>query len=214
MPLDAIQAKVINLFERWGLPKVMKFDNGHPFGSPSRESVPVLAMWLICLGIKVVWNKAYTPTDNAKVERNQAVSANWADPLQCADCDHLGQRLKEVCTIQREHYKTRVWNKKTRLEVFPELKTNPQKYDPEQVNLQLLFEFLATGQWARKVSSAGCVRIFGKQKYAGEKYQGQIIYITFDPLAKRWRLQDHNGTEFKAIPETNLSWYNIKNLSI
>jgi transposase InsO family protein len=59
------------MFHQWGQPQCLRVDNGLPFGDPGSDLVPVLSLWLIGLGIDVLWNRPYQATDNAKVERMQ-----------------------------------------------------------------------------------------------------------------------------------------------
>src|SRR3954468_9301443 len=75
--VTVLQQTMKQLFEQWGLPSYIRVDNGKPFGDPQRCSVPELALWLIGLGIEVVWNRPRTPKDNAKVERMQATTSRW-----------------------------------------------------------------------------------------------------------------------------------------
>ena len=44
---------------------MIKVDNGYPFAEPGQDTVPPLALWLIGLGIEMIWNRAFRPTDNA-----------------------------------------------------------------------------------------------------------------------------------------------------
>ena len=71
----AVQKVLQQSFEQWGLPKSIKVDNGKPFGDPQRSSVPVLALWLIGLGVEVIWNPPRSPRANAKVERMQGTTS-------------------------------------------------------------------------------------------------------------------------------------------
>jgi hypothetical protein len=56
------------VFKTFGVPSWIKVDNGRPLGDPQLEIIPPLALWLLCLGIKVIWNRPATPQDNAKVK--------------------------------------------------------------------------------------------------------------------------------------------------
>ena len=71
------------VFQRWGMPVLIKVDNGQPFGDPQKKTIPVLALWLMSLKIKVIWNRPRQPRDNAKVERMQGTSKRWVDLDRC-----------------------------------------------------------------------------------------------------------------------------------
>ena len=79
VPLHEIQRALIVIFKSHGIPDWIKVDNGRPFGDPQMELIPPLALWLIGLGIQVIWNRPGTPQDNAKVERSQGVMARWTE---------------------------------------------------------------------------------------------------------------------------------------
>ncbi|WP_461091589.1 hypothetical protein [Spirosoma gilvum] len=39
------------VFARWGKPGAMRVDNGLPFGSPTLQFTPILALWLIGIDV-------------------------------------------------------------------------------------------------------------------------------------------------------------------
>lgn len=88
-----MQGELITIFKNHGAPDWIKVDNGRPFGDPKLELIPPLALWLIGLGIKVIWNRPATPQDNAKVERSQGVMGRWTEYTKCKDTFELQDRL-------------------------------------------------------------------------------------------------------------------------
>ena len=84
VPPTAIRDMFRRTFTRWGLPEAVRVDNGYPWGSP-RDLPTELALWLIGLGVAVIWNPPAQPRKNPKVERCQGVAAAWAEPQACAD---------------------------------------------------------------------------------------------------------------------------------
>ena len=89
------------------MPRAIKVDNGRPLGDMQRTSVPELALWLIGLGIKMIWNPPRSPRCNAKVERMQATTARWVEVKSCRSCGELQQKLDQAARLQREHYRPR-----------------------------------------------------------------------------------------------------------
>ncbi|MCB0836155.1 MAG: hypothetical protein KDD63_09880 [Bacteroidetes bacterium] len=211
--MKSIKEQLIFLFTQWGLPKGIHVDNGLPFGSPMRDTTPVLALWLIGLGITVSWSRARTPTDNAKVERCQAVTANWAEPQRCSSLSILQQRLEKACSIQREQYPTRVCHGKTRLEQFPELTQNPRKWAKASFQLQRVIDFLAKGKWVRKTSKKGQFTLFAKRWNLGSKYAREDIFIHLDSPNRQWVVMNDKGKEIKRFSiENQINQENITNL--
>jgi len=66
-----VQADLRRLFARWRLPDAFRLDHEPLFvGSPRVEWPGTSLLWLIGLGVQLIINRAYCPTDNAIVERN------------------------------------------------------------------------------------------------------------------------------------------------
>ena len=107
VPLFRVQAALITIFKNWGVPQWLKVDNGRPFGDPRRETIPALALWLIALGIKVIWNRPRTPQDNAKVERSQGVLSHWTEFEKATDYFDLQIRLWKEADFHNYHFPLR-----------------------------------------------------------------------------------------------------------
>src|SRR3954447_21652203 len=103
VPPGRVQAELRACFARWGLPEVIQFDNGNPWGSCGDLPTP-LAAWLIGLGRRVTWIPPRTPQDNGGVERGQGVAKAWAEPDRCGSVAELQARLEAEDRVQRESY--------------------------------------------------------------------------------------------------------------
>ncbi|MEM8955379.1 MAG: DDE-type integrase/transposase/recombinase [Verrucomicrobiota bacterium] len=67
---EAVQSCFERLFERYGLPEVMRSDNGVPFASTrSPLGLSRLSAWWVALGIDLERNRPGCPQDNAAHER-------------------------------------------------------------------------------------------------------------------------------------------------
>ena len=98
-----VQRELRAAFGRWGCPQQLRVDNGKPWGSWS-DLPPALALWLIGLGIELVWNPPRQPQYNGVVERSQGTAKRWAEPERCATVAELQERLRADDALQREHY--------------------------------------------------------------------------------------------------------------
>jgi hypothetical protein len=67
VPEDAVQTQLRQAFARWGLPGGLRVDNGTPWGSWS-DRPPVLALWLIGLGVAVQSIPPRQPQHNGVVD--------------------------------------------------------------------------------------------------------------------------------------------------
>ena len=68
-----VRKVLIRLFRRYGLPRVMRSDNGPPFGGEGPRGWSSLAVWWVGLGIKVEYGRPGCPEDNAAHEQMHQV---------------------------------------------------------------------------------------------------------------------------------------------
>ena len=98
VPLGQVQQQLRAGFRRWGLPEALRVDNGSPWGSWS-DLPPPLALWLVGLGLRLLWNPPRRPQANGVVERSHGVAQAWAEPRRCGyfgpqgwlDCDVINR---------------------------------------------------------------------------------------------------------------------------
>lgn len=64
-----VKQRLIEIFERYGLPDQINVDNGNPWGKSDLESYTRLAIWLIKLDVKLSHSAPYHPQTNGKDER-------------------------------------------------------------------------------------------------------------------------------------------------
>lgn len=213
VPLRQVQRQLVTLFKHWGVPQWIKVDNGLPFGNPQRETTPVLALWLIGLGITVIWNRSRTPTDNAKVERCQGVLGNWIEFEKCTDTHALQKQVWKQAKFYNYHFPVRRLNQQKRIEVFPTLPFTGRPWNPVGFQLQRVLNFLAEGSWQRKVSAKGQVYMYGQRFSVGIKYKHQYASIRLCQKQNQWKVFDQVGNLIKVVP-TPFSKKSIWNLEL
>jgi transposase InsO family protein len=120
-----VQQVLRSALARWGLPRRLRVDNGKPWGSWS-DLPPVLALWLIGLGIDLLWNDPRCPQQNGVVERSQGTAKRWAEPHACQAVAELRARLDEDDRLQRERYP--LAQGRSRWELFPGLAHSGRPY--------------------------------------------------------------------------------------
>ncbi len=214
VPLASVQQALIALFHAWGQPQCIRVDNGLPFGEPGSDVIPVLALWLIGLGVDVLWNRPRQPTDNAKVERMQGVTVRWAEPQQCASLEILQQHLDAAAILQRNHYRVRRLGNRSRLEVYPGLLAGGRPYEEGAFDLERVLRFLAQGQWVRKVNKVGQIDFFNQRWSLGRRYRRQHVCLHLDLEDRCWVVRDEDGREIKRLSASFLSAENIWGLSL
>lgn len=209
-----MQTALLSVFKQWGQPQAIKVDNGRPFGDPGSDLVPVMALWLIGLGIDVVWNRPRQPTDNAKVERMQAVTANWAEPEQCADLAMLQEHLDEAAHIQRSLYRCRRLGHQTRAACYPDLLAGGVAYVPEAFALERVLRFLGQGTWVRKVSQVGQIDFYSQRWQVGAVYRRQQVCLELDVSSQQWVVRDEADQELKRFSSSFISEATLWSLSL
>ena len=63
-----------------------------------------MGLWLIGLGVEVIWNPPARPQKNGVVERAQGTTYRWAEPGRCGSVAELQEHLDQVVRFQREVY--------------------------------------------------------------------------------------------------------------
>ena len=195
-----MQGELITIFKNHGIPDWIKVDNGRPFGDPKLELIPPLALWLIGLGIKVIWNRPATPQDNAKVERSQGVMGRWTEYTKCKDTFELQDRLWKEADFHNLHFPIRRQGNKTRQELFPKLIHTGKNWNPIDFKLNRVLIFIAKGNWGRKASSFGQIYFYGQRFSIGIKYKYQKVSIKLNPRKNCWNIFDPHGKLIKEYP--------------
>jgi hypothetical protein len=203
-------------FEQWGVPRRIKVDNGKPLGDPQRSSVPVLALWLIALGIQVIWNRPRSPKDNPRVERMQATSSRWVETEQCDNCAELQSRLDRAARVQTEQYPLRRMSNKNRKELYPTLYSNSRVYsEADAFDLNKVKAYLS-GEviFVRKVSKRGIINFYAQSVYIGIRYKNSYAYLHYDATLNYFRVEDENKIAVGWFTADNFTQDNIINLSV
>lgn len=209
-----VQGALEQVFARWGAPQALRVDNGRPLADPGSDLIPVLALWLIGKGIDVLWNRARQPTDNAKVERMQGVTAAWAEPQTCATLQVLEAHLEQAAYIQRSLYRVRRLKGGTREASFPGLRSGGRRYDADGFDLERVLGFLAQGTWVRKVSKVGQITFYGQRWQVGASYRRQQVSLHLDASSREWVVTDEGGQEITRLEGRFLSAAALCELSL
>lgn len=188
--VEKVKRKMQSIFIRWGMPRQIKIDNGRPFGDPLRQGLPPLALWLIGLGIGVIWNRPRTPQDNAKVERCQGTLGKWTEYEKLKSTEALQLALDRESNFYNQVFRDRRKNNTTRLERHPNLMHTRKLYCSGSFKESRVLSFVAKGCWMRQVSTNGQVSIAGERFSVGQALAGQIVKLNFDAEQKVWRVRN------------------------
>ena len=204
--MAAVQRALRQHCRRWGLPEVLRVDNGIPWGH--RYGLPTLfALWVVGLGVRWHWNDPYCPQQNSKVERSQGTGKRWSEPGRCRSVAALQAELDVADQLHREAYVTPAGA--SRLELFPGLRHSGRPYtaawEARSWSLPLAEAHLAEYVVVRQVGSGGNVTVYDRTRYVGRQYAGQDVQVQYDPEAHGWLISDHKGRELRRHPAPEIS---------
>jgi hypothetical protein len=166
-----------------------------------------LALWLIGLGIEVIWNEARKPQQNGVVERSQGTGKRWAEPRTCADAAELQSRLDIMDNIQRDEYPA--IDGKSRSEAFPGLSHSGRPYREENErsmwSLESALQHLSGYTVLREVAANGSISLGNRSRYVNAKLKGKRAFITLDPESVEWTVADTAGVCHNRIKADELT---------
>lgn len=188
----------------------MRMDNGDPWGSHS-QLPSAFGLWLVGLGIEVVYGRPGRATDNGVVERDQGVLAQWVEPHQCADVQACQRQLNWASHTQRERY--RLPGHLTRAAAYPQLYHNRRRYSPDsdaqQWRLGRVAHYLAQFVFQRKVEANGRISLFSNTYSIGRAYARQIVEVRLDAARREWVFSDDSHQSIRRHPAKELSYAQI-----
>ena len=203
------------VFSQWGLPAHLRVDNGSPWGSKGDWPTD-LALWLIGLGVTMIWNPARTPQDNGVVERSQGTGKRWGEPHTCQSPEELQQRLDDMDRIQREVYPS--IDGQSRWQVFPGLREVARPYtrtwEKKHWTIEPVLAFMADQNAVRRVDRKGQVSIYDRKHYVGQKHQGKDIHVFLDPIDREWVFATAEGVQLRRKVAAEITHERILNLQV
>jgi hypothetical protein len=176
----------------------------------------VLALWLIGLGIDMIWNPPRQPQYNGVVERSQGTAKRWAEPQTCQSAAQLQARLDADDRLQREQYPYEQGS--SRWEVFPELVHSKRSYQQSQESrdwsLERVLQHLSLYCVLRQVDKTGQMSVYNRGLYVGTRHKNQRVYLTVDPQRREWLITDADGRQIRTLPANELNAEQICTLTL
>lgn len=162
-----VQAQLIKVFERYGLPERMTMDNGAPWGDTT-GTWTALELWLMRQGIRVGHSRPYHPQTQGKLERFHR--SLKAEVLQ-------GQWFTDDQQLQRvfDHWRT-VYNQERPHEALA-MKVPASRYRPSSrhYNAEVKPPEYDENVQVRKVDASGKLSFRGNSLKAGKAFRGEHV---------------------------------------
>jgi hypothetical protein len=206
-----VQKALRRAFARWGRPGRLRVDNGTPWGSAG-DLPPVLALWLIGLGVGVDWNPPRRPQDNGVVERSQGTAKRWAEPHACRSVAELQARLDDDDVLQRERYP--LAQGRSRWQLFPGLAHSGRPYaaadEAGAWGLERVRDHLAEYAVPRRVDGQGKVSVYNRNWSVGVVPGGTEGCVQFDPEPGHGLRSASAGRQLRTQPAPAISAASIR----
>ena len=165
-----MQAQLVSVFRRYGLPVSMLMDNGPPWGDGGNQPYTAFTVWLLRLGVHVIHGRPFHPQTQGKDERfhrslkAEVLSGNSFPDL--VDCQRAFDRWRHVYNHERPHEALALATPADRYRAserpFPEA-LPPIEYGP--------------GDVVRKVDSGGDIKLRGRELHVGKAFRGQPVAL-------------------------------------
>lgn len=171
-----VQARLLAVFRRYGLPEQMLMDNGPPWGDPGGQPYTVLTVWLIWLGVRVSHGRPYHPQTQGKEERFHRTLK--AEVLQ-------GQSFRDLAETQLAFDRWRHVYNYERPHDSLDLAVPGDRYRASRRSVPAALPAIeyGPGDIVRKVDRDGFISFKGCPLRIGKPFRGQ-------PVALRHTLED------------------------
>lgn len=165
-----VHKEIENLFNTYGLPERILFDNGPPWGTQGNGRYTRLSIWLIRLGIRVIHSRAYHPQTLGKDERfHRTLKAELLAGLKFNDIEQSQASFdswRECYNFERPHEALN-------------MDTPAQSYRPSSKEMP---EYLpkieyGTDDYVRKVQLNGKIYFHNRRFRVGKAFRGEPVAV-------------------------------------
>jgi hypothetical protein len=199
-------------FVQYGLPARISLDHDSAFyDNTSQSPFPShLHLWLVALGIEVVFITKSPPAAHAIIERTHQTMSKQAIKGQQWDSQAaLWYELDERREALNERLPCRSLHDQPPLVALPEAAHSPRDYrlewEEEMLDLGRIHLLLATGRWFRQSNCHGEFWL-GMHRYnAGRSCAQSTIEITFDPVTLEFVTQKAGDAAIKRFHALGLT---------
>jgi hypothetical protein len=209
---DDYHVSLRRAFLNYGLPVRLSldhdtvfFDNTTPSPFPTR-----LHLWLIGLGVEVIFTRKRRPTDHAQVERTHQTMARQALMGQTWHTQTaLWHRLDERRAVLNHYFPVRALHRLSPFQAYPEALYSGRPYRPEWekdlFETERVYRYLAQGRWFRRIRDNGHFAMGGYQYYIGNRFARRELEIAFDADQVAFNCRPEGSEECVSLPPQGLT---------
>ncbi len=177
--LNEVKRCFEKLFRRYGLPEVIRMDNGNPFGSVGPLGLTRLSAWWVKLGIRVEFIAPGCPGQNAAHEQMHKVYKE--ENLNPAAMTRSGQRQRTNRWVRTYNYV----RPHESLRMRPP--ANRYRHSAKQVPAKLQPWQYPANWLSRRVKGKGSINLLGKIRFIGEAFEGERVGLKWRN-AQTWQV--------------------------
>lgn len=204
---DDYQAALRLAFTEWGLPLRLQVDRDPVFQDPKGKSPfpSRLHLWLLALGVDLVFGRPYLPQDQGMTERSHQL---WA--AQCLQGQQFARWEDLFLALQQRRHFLNVdlpcasLQGQPPLVAFPQASHSGRAYRPEWeanlLDLDRIWLYLAQGRWYRLTSSTASFSLAKHRYSVGMPHTHRQLEIGFDPLDQHLLCHDEAGLLLRRLP--------------
>lgn len=158
-----------NMFREYGLPEIIRVDNGAPFASMGAGGLSRLSVWWITLGIEVQFSRPGCPQDNGSHERMHRT-------MKAECCRKASVHMR----AQQQRFDR--WRKEFNCERPHEgigMQLPAELYQPSvrRLDESIKIPLYDLGVETRKVSQSGFIAHNKRQCFVGEAFSGMEVSV-------------------------------------
>lgn len=198
---QATQQHTKNAFKRmfrlYGLPEIIRVDNGSPFASLGPAGLSQLSVWWISLGIKVEYTRPGKPQDNGSHERMHKTlkAESCTPPAPNSRAQQLRfNRWRKIFNKDRPHESL-------------QMRKPAEKYrdNPRRFTEKIKIPTVRPGDKCLEVDNAGYIRWKEKDWYLGLSIAGKTVALRKGPRPD-WPSVWYGGIELGVLGDSPSHW--------
>ena len=163
----AVRRATVQIFRRYGLPKIIRVDNGAPFGGKGALGLSRLSVWWLRLGIVVEFVRPAHPQDNGAHEQmHRVLRADVAKP-PAPSVAAQKRRLRAWIRCYNQVRPHEALGQRVPAKIYwPSNRLMPVQLSPVEY---------PCGWQSRRVRNRGHIKWQGRERFIGRAFVGQRV---------------------------------------
>ena len=163
----AVRRAMVQIFRRYGLPKIIRVDNGAPFGGKGALGLSRLSVWWLRLGIVVEFVRPAHPEDNGAHEQMHRVFRAEVAKPPAPSVAAQKRRLRTWIRCYNQVRPHEALGQRVPAQIYwPSNRPMPEKFSPAEY---------PCGWESRRVRNRGHIKWHGRERFIGRAFVGQVV---------------------------------------